>query len=433
MVLQHRGAQPIVIDSGRRVGGRLLAGVQTVLRATHPSLAVLYTQLAADGLLQQVMQQPDNASTTSNNNLARWGILGSSGGGFLAASQIPVLPVSSEENQKDGSSSSSLPTGATATGVDQGDFCHFIESRSVPTFTTNTEDLCANLLLRSGIPTHNSVTVDQATPATDGWHLTYSRKGEEMHDSDENQDDNILPTHFDGLVVATHNASFAADIVQGIAQAEQDAGTDAKAPVLQQLHRLATDLHNVRTTGKQPVFTWRGQIQTTTSKTTTTTIPFDTVTVPGSSIVQFLTRLKEEEDDMWTAVSTSSWAAQVLERQDMTDAERIQYVKDIMTTHVQQLLQPYHTDNDSSTETVAPVFDNVSVKRWGAAFSSRTLGATHAAVSLQPWRLTIAGDFIADTQAIVGTSTKTTPLEAAALSGLAAGEQTAAFFTQSRI
>ena len=58
-------------------------------------------------------------------------------------------------------------------------------------------------------------------------------------------------------------------------------------------------------------------------------------------------------------------------------------------------------------------------KRWGAGFASGTLGLSEECVSLEPWRLALAGDFLAE---------RASPAEAAALSGLEAGERIAAMF-----
>jgi hypothetical protein len=87
--------------------------------------------------------------------------------------------------------------------------------------------------------------------------------------------------------------------------------------------------------------------------------------------------------------------------------------------------------------------------RWGAGFLSRGLGLKEDAVSLEPWRLAIAGDFIrapaaapAAAQAAgeggggdgggggEGGGGPGTPAEAAALSGLEAAERVAGFFAK---
>jgi len=78
--------------------------------------------------------------------------------------------------------------------------------------------------------------------------------------------------------------------------------------------------------------------------------------------------------------------------------------------------------------------------RWGAGFLSRGLGLKEDAVSLEPWRLAIAGDFVrAAAVAPAAEATQTggeggggpaTPAEAAALSGLEAAERVAGFFAK---
>ena len=58
-------------------------------------------------------------------------------------------------------------------------------------------------------------------------------------------------------------------------------------------------------------------------------------------------------------------------------------------------------------------------KRWGAAFPTATLGIDDDCLSLEPWRLAVCGDFVGGGP---------TPAEAAAASGLAAGERIAQIF-----
>ena len=55
--------------------------------------------------------------------------------------------------------------------------------------------------------------------------------------------------------------------------------------------------------------------------------------------------------------------------------------------------------------------------------TSQSLDAQHDCIALQPWRLTICGDYIRNLS-----QQHSTPSEAAAMSGLEAGERTAAYF-----
>ena len=67
---------------------------------------------------------------------------------------------------------------------------------------------------------------------------------------------------------------------------------------------------------------------------------------------------------------------------------------------------------------------HAAAKRWGAGFAAGTLGLKEDCVSLEPWRLAIAGDFLAD---------RASPVEAAALSGMEAGERIAKWFPTSKL
>ena len=56
-------------------------------------------------------------------------------------------------------------------------------------------------------------------------------------------------------------------------------------------------------------------------------------------------------------------------------------------------------------------------------FAAGTLGLQEACVSLEPWRMAIAGDFLSEAHA-------GSPAEAAALSGMDAAERVAAWFAE---
>ena len=62
-----------------------------------------------------------------------------------------------------------------------------------------------------------------------------------------------------------------------------------------------------------------------------------------------------------------------------------------MALEVQQLLAPYFTPAASAPAPLVSV-----AKRWGAGFAAGTLGLKEECVSLEPWRMAIAGDFVAE-------------------------------------
>ena len=370
LVLQHRGVIPTVIDQGRRVGGRLSLGGAQILRAADPRLAAVYETFCQENLLQ------------SYDRRERTGVLGSSAGGFLPLTQIPRLRTSEDAVNN------------RSQAADGGDFCHFVEGSAAPTFVGNLEHLCSNILERSQIASVSSTTVLAATPSPDGWHLQLQQQ----------PDSSDCETHFDGLVVATHDASFAGGIVKTIANAEVAAGASVQEPILERLHHLANNLQSVRQS-KMSVYTLRFSFPEDVSDE----IPFDAVTVPGSNHVQFLSR----RDTVWTAVSTSQFATALLAQSQLSNTEKHQEAHQVLMDEVLRLLAPFST-------TVVPT--EVSVKRWGAAFCAKSLDAQHDSIALHPWRFTICGDYIRSM------GEHATPLEAAAISGLSAGEQTASYF-----
>lgn len=82
-----------------------------------------------------------------------------------------------------------------------------------------------------------------------------------------------------------------------------------------------------------------------------------------------------------------------------------------MASELARLLAPYGVP--------PPV--HVAAKRWGAGLAGKTLGLDEACVSLEPWRLAVCGDFL---------HARPSPLEAAAESGLAAGERVASWWRE---
>lgn len=105
---------------------------------------------------------------------------------------------------------------------------------------------------------------------------------------------------------------------------------------------------------------------------------------------------------------------------DVLDANRVAQATETLS-EVSKLLAPYYDSDNATTATTPPLLQRVSDKRWGAASTCQSLEAQHDCIALPPWRLSICGDFIRSM------SRYAAPSEAAALSGLEAGERTVAF------
>lgn len=377
LVLKNRGVSPTLIDAGARgFGGRLRGGAQ-FLRATDPRLATVYSMLEQQGLLRRWDD-------------GRFGVLGSLKGGFLPAEIVARGGPRTSSNKDE-------PPNLRATASDGGDFCHFADGSNVPTYVgvPSMVDLCPAICKIAGIQGIGNATVLGATPAPEGgWNLQVEGQG--IHDT------------FDALVVATHDPSLAAGIVRSIAQAESAAGGEILSD---RLTHMADGLQRTRDEGRMPVYT----LQVTFAEGSSQDIPFDAVSVPGSHFLQFMSRSNTDggNSDLWTAVSTSRFAAELMAQPNMSDAERLDQASSILFQEMSRLLAPYK-------EKTEPL--QVFAKRWGAAFTNQSLNLQEDCVSLEPWRLTVCGDFIRDL------AEYSTPSEAAALSGLEAGERTAAFF-----
>lgn len=116
-------------------------------------------------------------------------------------------------------------------------------------------------------------------------------------------------------------------------------------------------------------------------------------------------------DEHWTAISTPDFAAAVLEPGDVDMASAA------MATELARLVAPFYGAG------CAPCASASTAKRWGSAFTVGNLESwsrfEEESVSLAPYKLAICGDFIRGHPC---------PIEAAALSGMEAGERVGAWF-----
>lgn len=339
--------------------------------------------------------------------MGRFGLLGSRGGGFLPSAVVGPLTAGSMAKAGDAGEDGAAPSLHT----DAGDFCGFVTHQESPAYVAvpDNASLCSEICRLASIEQLPNTTVVKAdTMVQGGWQLAV--EGGRKASPNELQ--------FDALVLASHDPRLAAATVRGLVDAEALAAEDADAAedvdgarLRERLANLARDLSGVRDSA-QPLFTWSGRVDRNAP-------PFDAASVPGSQIVQFLSREASkpgraapgEGGEIWTAVSTSAMAKEVLAQHGSTRAAS-DAATALISDEVAQLL------GDGAEKTSVPT--DASAVRWGAAFSAGTLGLREDSVYLHPWRLAIAGDFVRDR------AHHPTPLEAAALSGLEAGERIAA-------
>jgi predicted NAD/FAD-dependent oxidoreductase len=414
LVLRNRGLHPVLIDGGYQMGGRLRGGAQ-FWRTQNPRLVNVTSMLNQAGLLV-----PWNG---------RFGVLGSSGGGFLPAGIV------AKEGAGSGIRGLSKADGSEQNGaevlssvVDSGDFCNFIEGSNEPAFVgvPSMGDLCQNICKLGDIEARPKTKIIGAEMAPEG--------GWKLNTVGGSSSGTIEDETFDALVLATHDPSLASGIVRNIVSAEVAAGgfssiedatfkgddDDASRTLIRRLSRLADGLQIAREEGRVPIY----QLSATYPKGFSDSIPFDAVTVPGSPLIQFLLReaskpgIVQDPDkgETWTAISTSSLAVRLLSSPELSDEDRLSAISTMLPEEMSRLFTPYHTGNENN---MLPL--DVSAKRWGAAFCSKGLNLKEDSVTLAAWRLSICGDYLSE---------HGTPLEAAALSGLEAGERTASLFAE---
>ena len=418
LVLRNRGIQAVLIDQGRDVGGRLRGSYRSKLYQDSTTRIDSGAQFLRcnDIRLLSVFRMLEE-----NNLLRKWdgrfGLLGSQGGGFLPSSVVgQATGMRKDDNTKD--EEQSLPD-----TIDSGDFCSFVANHNpkTPTYVgiPDNNSLCQQICHLAQIDKISNTQVIKAMTQSSGGWLVHCKNGE---------DGKVDASLFDALILATHDPTIAAQSVQSIVEAEIDAEAidesddDKKAHkfLLNRLKNLIKDLKDVRQSRK-PIFTWSGRF------THKNDPDFDAVSVPGSNLIQFLARESskpgrqtKEMTGVWTAVSTSQLAQDIL-RQGRKKNGRTpeEDALEIMSHEVTKLL---FGNGTLSSQSSLPVPESASVVKWGSAFTSKSLGLNEESILLNQWRLAIAGDFIRSLDA------HSTPLEAAALSGLEAGERIAALF-----
>jgi len=413
LVLRSRGLRPIVLDAGRRrIGGRLSGGV-------HSDSGVQFLRASEPGSQwHTVLQQLASAKILAPWN-GRFGLLGPRGG-FLPRE---VLGTHS------GSLSAMLKTDG---GKDSGsvDFCGFIADADqtlyvgVPSNASIADSVCA----AAGIDVVKDASVNgmQWQPGANQWRLDVGGSGATA----------VAEQAFDALVVATHNAALAATAVRATAATGLAHSTD---DVRGRLDALALHLEAQLAQRTVAAFTWSGYFPPGTSER----LPFDAATAPPSRILLFLARdaskpgrpalchppsrgtmepADQREAELWTAVSTPQFAQMLIASApagDSSDSDRggaaATAAAQLMTEEVTRIFASYFGGEPARV----PLPAVAAARRWAVGFPDGTLCLSEDAVGLEPWRLAIAGDFLRDLPS---------PVEAAASSGLAAGEKVASWF-----
>lgn len=258
---------------------------------------------------------------------------------------------------------------------DGGDFCGFIEGEGDLWSAPDNAAVCAAIRNMAPVDFRPSGRVEAIDRVDDGWRV----EGEA----------------YEAVVVASHGPSLAATAVAAAAAETVD------PEVIARLMDLAAAIARVRESRcavVSAVVEVEGEI------------PFDAATTPTSSVLQFLAREaskpgRASTGNAWTVVSTSAFA----DARPGNDA--VASLGLLLADETLRLLGPHG----------ARMATAGAAKMWRAAFSAETLegwsrGAQHAVV-LEPYRLAICGDFV---------RAAACPVEAAALSGMEAGDRVAA-------
>lgn len=394
-VLKQRGLAPSLLDAGQHgLGGRLRSGGCAFVKMGDPRVQSILGLLQEHGLVQPWQ--------------GRAGLLGSAGGGFLPASIVRsgvgggggAGGIAGLAKANPGHADDETTSACT----DAGDFCAFVKG-SEPTFvgTPDLVGLCPRIAELARIPVQQGVRVTGATmDANEGGWIVASEGASDQH--------------FDGLVMATHDPTLAASLVQGIAAAELQASAsaannenDPSAALVTRLTHLSDKLLAVRSEGRRPLCVLQAEFPPGFSSR----LPLDAASVPGSNLLQFL--YHQGHGEHWAAVSTSAFAAHLLNQEGLSPKDRAAIATKELTAELERLVSPYFEDGG------VPTPKHTFLREWGAGLCEPTLQAQEDSILLEGWRLAICGDYLRAAHA--------GPWESAAVSGLDAGERMAALWT----
>lgn len=409
LVLRQHGAEPVLFDMGRRsLGGRM--GTLSSSSPGRPDRGAQFFCVSdAGSRFAQVV-----GFFERNGLVAPWdgrfGVLGARGGGFLPKGII------------DGSVPGGLRAGNTGGGEEKvaaahpEDFCGFLAGGSGSKLYTGVPSmaaLCGRLASMAKVPVRQGAHVsDLRLDAGVGWSVVVD--GGNATDGDE---------RFDAVVVASHNPALAGGVVSSLAEGMAEKGSAAEDEqrqlvlMAERLRGLAGSLQNLRAEHRMALYACTIAVP---NGSLSAHLPFDAVSLPTSPHVQFLAREASKPgrttegapEEFWTAISTPAFAKQLL----AAGADEAVAGGQI-ANHVADVLRP------TLPAAVAEALDlasGASAKRWNAGLNGHSLGLHEDSVGLEPWRLAICGDFVRD---------HPSPLEAAVLSGMDAGERVISWFS----
>jgi hypothetical protein len=295
------------------------------------------------------------------------------------------------------------------------DFCGFLAESEHAMYVgvPSNASVCTGMCVGIDV-IHDVKVTGMRRSASGAWALTVSGGGASAVESED----------FAAVVIASHDASLAASAVQV-------AASDADVQVAGRLEELARRFQQQRQERTEPCFTWSGFFPVGFSAC----VPLDAAVAPSSHVISFVARDASKpgrpvtracdggEGELWTAVSTASFAQSILARAPSTDpgdsgrgSEAATVAAQAMSQELARLFAPYFGDELGRV----PQPLAAAAKRWGAGFAKGTCELKESAVTLEPWRLAVAGDYL---------QVHASPIEAAAVSGLDAGERVASWMS----
>lgn len=419
MALSARNIQPVVFEAGKRLGGRLHAS--EFLRASDGSrFGNLLTFLASINCVEPWH--------------GRFGVVGTR---TKVITQDSFLP-KEHFGRATGGTAQSEDKGLR----DSGDFCNFIQSKDQLYLNTSRTDdggsIVSKLLTMANAQVYMNAKVTNMALETGNVLAQSLSWGVDVEIGENSDGRGAVETqrkqNFDAVIIAAHNPWMAASTIAANALGEDNSSDsisslDLSDPVKQRLAELVDSLASLRMHKCLPVAVVKKYFP----QGTLDGIPFDAATILGSSKLQFMSRgqtlllnqvgdypflsnIKDHnktlDGELWTAVSTTAFAEKLLADNSTINPQEINnIIGDKLGPALEEIIMGF-SENKNATSAFT------EAKMWKAGLTDGTLESwsmfDEDSIVLEPLYLALAGDYI---------RRHGSPFEAAALSGMEAGER----------
>ena len=297
-----------------------------------------------------------------------------------------------------------------AHAYESGDFCGFLSGAKSRLYvgTPSMSSVCEGVRAMADLRVLQRARVTNIRMDGLLWSISYVTA--------DDKEESLCESSFHAVVVASQTA-LAADTVRGVGallerEPVETGEAEQREAMVKGLGRLSGALGDLGAQHQEPLFALSASFP---SGALSGRLPFDAAVSPTSPNIRFVCREGSKPGrsepagrELWSAVTTPAFARELMARGLEKEAAAHEIGSELV-----KLLSP------SFERRTVPAPLDLRVARWRSAFTAKTLDMQEDCVSLEPWRLAICGDFL---------RSHPSPIEAAAMSGMEAGERVASWF-----